>query len=358
MNFEDINESYEDIYNQSVDHPLQTFEWGQFRKKTGVGIIRRGVVEKNLPAGRQGKIINPYQMSIHKTPSFPYLIGYIPKSNLPSEELLNELKSIGKQEGISFIQLEPNVAIGNWKFEIDNSGLRGAFHPLFTKYTFILDLTKTEEELLGNMHQKTRYNIRLSQKKGVRVEIDNSDEAFGQYLKLTKATTKRQKFYAHDEKYHKLMWETLKSPSPSSPLPSRERIKERGNLEAHLLIAKYKGKTLTAWIIFTFKDTLYYPYGASSDEHREVMASHLTMWEAIRFGKSLGLNKFDMWGAANVANPKTNDSYYGFHRFKEGFGGALTEFVGSYDLIINPLNYRLLTVADKIRWAYLRTKRR
>ena len=356
MNFEDINESYAASYNQSVSHPLQTFEWGEFRKKTDVGIIRRGVVEKNLPAGRQGKIINPYQMSVHKTPSFPYLIGYFPKGELPSKELLDELQVIGKQKNISFIQLEPNVVNDQWSMV--NDQLKKSFHPLFTKYTFILDLTKTDEELLGNMHQKTRYNIRLSQKKGVSVEIDNSDKAFGQYLKLTRATTKRQKFYAHDEKYHKLMWETLRS-AQGSPreLTPRGKPFDPNKLQAHLLKAVYKRKTLVTYILFTFKDTLYYPYGASSDENREVMASHLTMWETIRFGKSLGLNKFDMWGAANVASPKPSNPYYGFHRFKEGFGGALTEFVGSYDLVINPLNYRLLTVADKIRWAYLRTKK-
>ncbi len=194
MNFEDIDSNHSQLYNASVNHPLQAFEWGQFRKKTGVGIIRRGIVQNQ-------KIINSYQMSIHKTPGFPYLIGYIPKGDLPYQELLNELNQTGSEQRISFIQLEPNVEIGNWKLEIGNSGLRPAFHPLFTRYTFIIDLAKSEEELLKNMHQKTRYNIRLAERKGVKVEIDNSEKAFEEYLKLTKTTTKRQKFYAHGENY-------------------------------------------------------------------------------------------------------------------------------------------------------------
>ncbi|KKQ35574.1 MAG: FemAB family protein [Microgenomates group bacterium GW2011_GWA2_37_6] len=179
-------------------------------------------------------------------------------------------------------------------------------------------------------------------------------------MKLTKETTKRQKFYAHGEDYHKLMWETLKSTivnnQPASPAGGSS-IVNFNKLQAHLLKATYNKKILVTYILFTFKDTLYYPYGASSDENREVMASHLTMWEAIKFGKSLGLSKFDMWGAANNPNPKPSDPYHGFHRFKEGFGAELTEFIGSYDLVINPLNYRLLTVADKLRWAYLRVKK-
>jgi len=346
MNFEDIDEKYSKLYNLSVSHPLQAYEWGEFRKKTGIGVIRRGNVEKN-------QVLNPYQITVHQTPGFPYFIGYFPKGGLPSEELLSELRQTGKTNKLSFIQLEPNVE--NGQLSIVNDQLKKSFHPLFTKYTFLLDLTLSEEELLKNMHQKTRYNIRLSQKHGVEVDIDNSDEAFEEYLKLTRQTTKRQKFYAHDEKYHKLMWETLRSQKAKGKRQNYEVDPNR--LTAHLLTANYKNKTLVAYILFTFKDTLYYPYGASSDENREVMASPLTMWEAIKFGKNLSLKKFDMWGAANVPNPKPSDPYYGFHRFKEGFGANLTEFVGSYDLVINPLNYRLLTVADKIRWAYLRTKK-
>ncbi len=340
MTFSDIGENLADSFNQDAHHPLQSFEWGEFRKKTGVGIIRRGVVEKN-------KVTNPYQISVHKTPNFPYLIGYFPKGKLPSEEEISDLKKTGEENNLSFIQLEPDI------FSDQKSGvsknLKPSFHPLFTKYTFILDLSLSEDELLKNMHQKTRYNIRLSQRHGVSVKIDNSEESFKHYLRLTRETTKRQRFYAHDEKYHKLMWETLGNKNNEKFNPNK--------LQAHLLRAEYKNKTLVTFVLFTFKNTLYYPYGASSDENREVMASHLTMWEAVRFGKSLNLEKFDMWGAANVPNPKPDNPYYGFHRFKEGFGATLTEFVGSYDLIINPLNYRLLTVADKVRWAYLKTKK-
>ena len=345
MNFQDIDERNEENYNSGVNHPLQTFEWGEFRKKTGVKVIRRGIIENK-------KITNPYQITVHQTPGFPYFIGYFPKGDLPSEELLDELKEIGISNKLSFIQLEPNVVNGQWS--MTNGQLKKSFHSLFTKYTFVLDLTKTEEELLKNMHQKTRYNIRLSEKKGVKAEIDNSQKAYSEYLKLTKITTKRQKFYAHDEKYHKLLWEGLRT---STIEQSNNRTINLNKLQAHLLKASYKNKTLVTYILFTFKDTLYYPYGASSDEYREVMASHGAMWEAIKFGKNLGFRKFDMWGAANTPDPKPSDPYFGFHRFKQGFGATLTEFIGSYDLVINPLNYRLLTVADKIRWAYLKAKK-
>ncbi len=340
MSFQDIDEENAFDFNLAVNHPLQTFEWGKFRKKTGLEVYRRAVLENN-------KITNAYQITAHKTPNFPYLIGYFPKGDMPSKEVIEDLKEIGKKNFISFIQLEPNIYKD--QLSIINNQLRPSFHPLFTRYSFILDLTLPEEELLKNMHQKTRYNVRLSEKKGVKVEIDNSEKAFKEYLRLTKETTKRQKFYAHNETYHKLLWEMIGNKENAAFDPNK--------LQANLLKASFNKKTLVIYILFTFKDHLYYPYGASSDEYREVMASPAAMWGAIKYGKSLGLRTFDMWGAANVPDPKPDNEYYGFHRFKQGFGAELTEFVGSFDLVINPINYRLLTVADKVRWAYLRTKK-
>jgi lipid II:glycine glycyltransferase (peptidoglycan interpeptide bridge formation enzyme) len=309
--------------NQFSLHPLQSAEWGKFREKTGVKVVRT----------------NGIQMTIHRIPHTPWAIGYIPKGPSPTKEMISDFKKIGKQEKCIFIQLEPNVT------KIENLGLKPAARALFTKYTFILDLTKTEEELLKLMHPKTRYNIKVALKHGVEIIQDNSDNAFEIYLKLTEETTNRQGFYAHSQKYHRLMWETLKS----------EKI-DPNKLTAHLFLAKYNKQALAAWILFVYKDTLYYPYGASSNLHRETMASNLMMWEAIKYGKSLGLKKFDMWGALSN-NPDKNDPWYGFHRFKEGYGPEHIEFAGSFDLIINSTLYEIYKILNKIRWIFLKIKK-
>jgi lipid II:glycine glycyltransferase (peptidoglycan interpeptide bridge formation enzyme) len=236
-------------------------------------------------------------------------------------------------------------------------GLIQSSRPLFTKYTFVLDLTKTEEELLQQMHPKTRYNIKVAQKHGVLVKEEFSDNAFADYVQLTQETTSRQGFYAHTPQYHRKMWETLGNQISNSKIRNTKyEIRDTTALSAHLLIARYKNIPLTTWILFTFKDTLYYPYGASSSRNRETMSSNLQMWEAILFGKKLGLKKFDMWGSLGE-NPDTRDPWYGFHKFKMGYGPTLVEFVGSYDLVINPLLYVLYVVADKTRWLLLKLKK-
>jgi lipid II:glycine glycyltransferase (peptidoglycan interpeptide bridge formation enzyme) len=345
MRIEPITAEQKDAYNAVVTHPLQSYEWGEFREKTGIKVIRRGVFEGE-------KLLDGFQLTLHPVPKTKFTIGYLPKSNQPGREVLEELQKIGKENNCIFIQLEPNIPkISNFKFQISNFKIVPSAHPLFTKYTFVLDLTKSEEELLKDMHPKTRYNIRVAEKHSVKVSEDNSDKAFEKYLELTEETTRRQKFYAHTKEYHKLQWETFNKQRAKG-----EEQREQNELTTHLFVAEYEKQILTAMLFFVFKDALYYPYGASSSEHRNTMHSVLTMWEAIKFGKKLGLKQFDMWGSLSE-NPDPNDSWFGFHQFKQRYGPDLVEFVGSYDLVINPLAYQGYKIADKLRWAYLKFKK-
>lgn len=364
MEIREITEKDKIEFNKVVTHPLQSFEWGEFRRATGIKVIRRGFYDKQ-------KLVKGFSLTIHKIPHTPFTIGYLPKGDLPDDDILHELIKIGKTEKCIFIQLEPNI-IQNSEFRIQNLiqnskfNIQKAAHPLFTKYTFVLDITKSEEDLLKNMHSKARYNIKVAKKHEVQVTEDNSEKAFAQYLKLMKETTARQKFYAHTENYHRVLWKTLKChPEFISGSSNNKMLKQvqhdkskmiNDKLTTHLLTAKYQNKILTAWMLFVFKDTLYYPYGASSSENREVMSSSLMMWEAIGFGKKLGLKTFDMWGALGY-DPDPKDPWFGFHNFKQKYGPDHIEFIGSYDLIINQGLYKIYKLADKLRWIYLKIKK-
>jgi len=343
MQYKTVTTDQKSVYNSIVNHPLQSYEWGEFREKEGIKVIRKGFFDKN-------KLLNGYQLTIHKVPHTSFTIGYLPKGDMPTKELIEELQIIGKQENCIFIQLEPNVVKSketnsNSQIHILKSlHLRHAAHPLFTRYTFVLDLTKTEEEILKTMHPKSRYNIKVAQRHNVTISEENSKNAFKEYWRLLEETTKRQKFYAHTKHYHELQWQTF------------SHTNDTDSLTSHLFTASYDNKVLTALLFFIFHDTLYYPYGASSNEHRNVMHSNLAMWEGIRYGKKLGLKKFDMWGALGE-EPDSNDPWFGFHDFKRKFGPEHIEFIGSYDLVINHSIYKAYKVADKLRWLYLRLKK-
>jgi len=327
-----------DLFNSVINHPLQAFEWGEFREKTGIKVIRKGFFEED-------KLIKAFQMTIHPIPHTPWHIGYLPKGALPTVEEIDVLRTVAREEKCIFIQLEPNsINSAEARNKLRNLGLTPSIHPLFTKYTFILNLQQSEEELLKRMHPKTRYNIKIAQKHAVVVKEKFSENAFAAYLRLTQETTNRQGFYSHTLSYHKKMWETL------------SKKNKKNALTAHLFVAYLGKEILTTWIVFVFKDTLYYPYGASGRLHREAMASTLLMWNVILYGKKLGLKSFDMWGSLGY-DPKIDDPWFGFHRFKAGFGPTLTEFVGSFDLVTNPLLYFFYKLTDRFRFLLLRAGR-
>lgn len=324
------------LYEKIAKHPLQSWAWGDFREKTGVTVRRMVGFEGN-------EAVSQLQVTFHQIPHVGYTVGYYPKGMWPDELQLAALKDLGEREHALFIKLEPDVSappyqttdIAGLKHNLQDNGCREG-RPLFTKYSFILDLRPSEDELLANMKNKTRYNIRVAEKHGVEVQEDNSDEAFAVYLALMKETTTRQKFYAHSQAYHQSMWQIMR---------------EAGI--AHLLKATYQGHTLVTWILFHYKHRLFYPYGASSRSHREVMASNLVMWRAIQLGKQWGCTSFDLWGALGPT-PNPTDPWLGFHNFKLGYGGDLAEFIGSYDLVINPQLYSWYRTADIWRWRWLR----
>jgi len=286
------------------------------------------------------------QVTIHPLPKFKYNIGYYPKGPVPDETQIEVLKQIGLENNCLFVKWEPNMtARANNETEIKileksdqwlwEQGCKPG-RPLFTKYSFIVDINKTEKELISKMHPKTRYNIRLAERKGVKVTIDNSEVSFKWFLSLLfDKTVTRQGFYAHTPEYYKQLWSVLQ---PAGM--------------AHLIRASFKDKTLSVLMAFVHGDKIYYPYGASTREYKELMAPNLAMWELIKFGKEKSCKTLDMWGALGP-KPNPNDPWYGFHRFKAGYGGELAEFLGSYDLILNNKIYPVFRMAEKTRWAAL-----
>ena len=298
-----LTDEYKSAYDKLVTHVIQSWEWGEFRKKMGVDLVRLGEFGGN-------KLTSVYQLTFHPVPFFKNItIGYFPKGPMPTRSMVKALIDLGARKRTTFIKIEPlQQASGQVRDKLLSLGLVESKKSLFTKYNFLVDLTQSEEKLLANMHPKTRYNIRLAQKKGVKVYDSTADSDFKTYLKLYFETTKRQKYFGHSPAYHQKVWETLK--------PAKM---------ARIVIGQYQKEPLVAW-------------------------------EAIRLGKRLNFKTFDMWGALPPDADKTNP-WYGFHRFKEGYGGKHVEYVGTYDLVLRPRLYTALNLADKVRWGLLRATR-
>lgn len=282
-------------------HILQSPQWGEFRKKT--------------PNVKTVLKIDGCQIFIHKIPLSPWTVAYLPRPAKISN--MEKIKDACRKERSIFLKIEPAQGFID---EIPDSRLG---IPILPQHTLFVDLTKSEEELMSGMHEKTRYNIRLAQKKGVVVEESENLEAF---IQLLEKTEDRQGFYSHPSKYYRTLWETL------HPVKM-----------AYLLTAL----PYAAIMLFKYKNVLYYPYGGSDPEYKELMAPNLLHFEAMKLGKKLGCDVYDLWGSYKDT-PTESDPWWGIYRFKKGFGGDEITFPPSVDVPLSPL-YSLYPLMDKFR---------
>lgn len=328
MDLREITTQQKEEYNKIITHIVQSWEWGEFRQKLGTKLKRYGIYENN-------QLKAAFHLSFHKIPFTSNFVGYLAKGPLPSKELAEALIKIGRDEHCAFIKIEPNIEKSVPQPLIDRKFKRSP-KPHFTKYNYVIDLSLSEELLLNNMHPKFRYNIKVAEKHGVMVEERTDDNAFEIYLKLFFETCERQNYFGHDPHYHKEIWQILKNAGLArlaiafyTPPDSKEKI------------------PLNAWMLINFHDNLYYPYGGSSAEYKNVMATNATFWQAAKIGKKLNLKYFDLWGAA-APNASESDPYKGFTRFKAGTGARLVEYIDTYDLIFSPIIFHAFTFVDKM----------
>lgn len=318
-------------FNASVSHPVQSYAWGEFRRTRGL------LVERFMVDGKG------FTVTFHRLPLIGKTVGILTQCHLPTKEVLLELKKLSKLYKAIFFKIEPYVffdVLESDKLEkarrkMCSLGLTKG-RDLYPAFSFVIDLTKSEDELLSAMKSKTRYNINLARKKGLVARVSTDDKAFDDYLTLLAETTKRQAFYAHTETYQREMWRAMKK-----------------NGIAKIVSTTHGNEPLAAFILFEFGNRLYYPYGASTRQHRELMAPQMTMWEAIRYGKKRGFTTFDMWGSLGPTYSESH-SWVGFHRFKAGFGGKHVSYITAYDLVVSPAWYWLYQTLESLRWSWLK----
>jgi lipid II:glycine glycyltransferase (peptidoglycan interpeptide bridge formation enzyme) len=304
-------------------HIVQSPEWGKFKTKMGTESIRVGNI----------------QYTKHKIPLSSQNYAYSPKID-PTKIDWEELsKSLKKNDCVAINFDVPDVTVDSKDAEKTTKLLeekcKKSPRDTFAKSNVLLDITPDEEELLANMHKKHRYNIRLAEKKGVVVRKAETKEDFSIFYALLHETAQRQKYYIHSKNYYQNVWEVL----------GKENM-------CHILIAEHEGTPLVSWMLFTYGNTLYYPYGGSSNEKKHLQGSNLMGWEAIRLGKEFNCTSFDMWGAAD--DPKnTKDPWYGFTNFKLKYGGRHVKYISSYDYVVNDAMYTMFNMANEMRWKIL-----
>jgi lipid II:glycine glycyltransferase (peptidoglycan interpeptide bridge formation enzyme) len=299
---------------------LGTPEWLEFQRSLG----RKGW---RFDDGKFSANILRHDMPLRKNYLYVPHGPFIEMANILTgfrnevREFHTYLRGLAKANGSVFIKFEPmNDAVpellhaGGMKF-------RYARKMLQPKRTVILDLQKGEDQLMAEMHHKTRYNIKLAQSHGIDVRDSDDAEAF---WKLLRKTTQRDKFQSHEKEYYKKLLD-LKEP-----------------LKTDLVLAYYKDKPVAGAIVLINGDTGYYLHGASDNEFRQFMAPHLLHWSIIKYLKEHGIKNYDLWGVDSVRWP-------GVTRFKHGFGGRPVEYPGSFDIPLRRFWYWLYSLRQKVK---------
>jgi peptidoglycan pentaglycine glycine transferase (the first glycine) len=300
-------------------HLLQTGEWGELKSAFGWKAVR-------IISGEAGM-----QILFRKLP-LGFTIGYIPKPVISNQSAINqiwgEIDSACRKNHTVFLKLESDSWEGEGSSQITNYQLLSTSpHNIQPPRTIIVDIKGSEEEILARMKQKTRYNIRLAEKKGVTVRAWDDIESFHKMLLLTGS---RDGFGVHSREYYQRAYDLLYP-------------KQMGES----LLAEYEGTPLAALFVARNGNRAYYLYGASTDEERNRMPTYLLQWEAMKWAKARGCVEYDLWGvpdedeATLEANfEKRHDGLWGVYRFKRGFGGEIKRAVQAMDRVYNPLLYQ------------------
>jgi len=230
-----------------------------------------------------------------------------------------------------FLRCEPPIELRRDEHPLPRAFIRAhAFQPASTS---LVNLTKSEEELLSRMHEKTRYNVRLAERKGIVVRAGLSDADLEAFLRLNDATALRAKFVSHPSSYLRKTFAHLRSSGM-----------------ARIRIAEFEGEALAASMEILYGDTVTYLYGASSSSKRNLMAPFALHWSAMLDAKRGGFRFYDLHGAnpSHQPSPYFKASWEGITRFKNGWGGATIDFIGTWERPTRPFLYRALRLAQKI----------
>ena len=342
-------------------HVLQSWAWGEFKAHYGWQPMRLLFMER-------GRAVAAASVLERRVGRLPASVLYVPKGPALDwdncgvrEQVAAELEALARQRRALFVKIDPDVyypvgvqpagpatglrptptgpgadqtgdgaACGGrpecaeaLAEELAARGWRFSGEQVQYRNTVLLDLSQNEEKLLAAMKQKSRYNVRLAQRRGVTVREGSRDD-LALFYGLYADTAARDHFVIRAAEYYDGVW---------------TKFLERG--VAHLLLAEVAGEAVAGLMLFTFGPTAWYMYGASSDRHREDMPNHLLQWEACRTARAAGCRLYDLWGAPDRLEEA--DPMWGVYQFKVGLGGRAAQGVGAWDYPSRRLGYRLYT---------------
>lgn len=320
-------------------HLLQTGEWAQVKQAYGWQALPHWIESPGLPPAAAlvlQRTVTPLKLRVLYVPRGPLLDWSNPALRA---SVLDHLQSLARRQRAIFIKVDAEVELGRGvpgtpsdqpnphslavQQELEQRGWRYSSEQVQFRNSVWLDLSGSEEDWLGRMKPKTRYNVRLAQKKGVQVRIGNLADLPLLY-RMYAETSVRDGFVIRSQDYYHTAWSTFIQQGMAEPL-----------------IAEVEGQPVAGLMLFFFVGKAWYLHGMSRELHREKMPNYLLQWEAMRRARAHNCLTYDLWGAPEVFDE--SDLMWGVFRFKEGLGGQVVRTLGAWDYPANPILYAFYT---------------
>jgi peptidoglycan pentaglycine glycine transferase (the first glycine) len=326
-------------------HVLQTARWA--RLKSDFGWSAQRVVLRTIPSP-DAPLLGGASILFRKLP-WGQAIAYVPKGPAvdwadpaQTRAVLTMARNAAVKGRAALLKIEPDLPSSPvLSAALQELGFRPSPQRVQPLTTVVIDLSGDEAAILGRMKQKWRYNIRLSERKGVTVREGSLDDLTA-IQRLMDATGERDTFNVHNAAYHRRATELF---APAGLMS--------------WLLAEHEGQMLAAIAVFALGGTAYYMWGASADDGRNVMPNHALQWAAMRWARAKGCVAYDLWGVPDevgdnpeaYADPESwgEGGLWGVYRFKQGFGGQVVRFAGSWDLPLSKPGYELYKLALRVR---------
>ncbi len=325
-------------------HILQTRPWGDLKQAFGWKVEHLGIYHPDGTPGLGAQVLFrmlPLGISFAYIARGPVGLDRSGIGNSAWSQWLRELDRLCKKQRAIFLKIEPDLWLPSGeskKSEEQNipSGFYFSEYDIQPARTLLVSLEGSETDILSRMKQKTRYNIRLAQKRGV---VVHESEDLPTFYQLIRQTGQRDQFGVHNLNYYQKVFDLF------YPLGT-----------CKIFIAEYQQKPLAAVMVFMQGTRAWYFYGASSDDYRELMPAYLVQWEAMCWAREQGCTTYDLWGVPDKDLQSLEDNFlnnssglWGVYRFKRGFGGELKRTEGPWERVYIPFLYTLVQKWLKLR---------
>lgn len=317
-----------------TSHPeanfLQSWDFYEFYKSRGNQVVRR------LAKDEAGKIVGSYAGVIENAKRGRYLaIAGGPILDWKNRELVDtvfaDIKVQGKQHKCAFVRVRPQLELSEQGMQLMSElGLRRAPMYLSVEFAGVLNLEKSEEEILKGMRQRLRRALRKAEKNEITVEKSTDPRDIHEFYQIELQTAGRHRFVAFSEDF------LTKQFAAFAP-----------NGEAVLYTAKLGGEILAQNFMIFYGNEASYHYGVSSELGTKYSGAPLLHMEAMRDARRRGIKRYNFWGI--VEETEIHHRFYGVSCFKRGFGVDELKYIYAHDLVLSPIRYALDWTVETLR---------